>query len=60
MYAKVIYKTDNTYQVAIYENIQNILSTADGISIELPNNKHAVYLHKELHSVEIRQEKPEY
>lgn len=60
MYIKVIYKDAVAgYLIETYDNVLNVLTTGDGISIELPNNQLAVYLHKDIHTINIAQEKPE-
>lgn len=62
MYVKIIYKPNIEscdFELHEYTNVQNILSTVDGMSIEHSKNQYDVYLHKQIHSVEIRQEKPE-
>ena len=62
MYVKIIYKPNNDaigYESREYNKVQNILSTVDGMSIEHSKNVYDVYLHKQIHSVEIRQEKPD-
>lgn len=60
MYIKVIYK-DSTggYLMETYDNVFNVLMTKDGISIELPNNQLAVYLHRDIHTIHINEKKPE-
>lgn len=60
MYIKVIYKDPVTgYLIKRYDNVQHVLTTGDGISIELPNNRQAVYLHKDIHTIHINDKKPE-
>ena len=60
MYIKVIFKDSVAgYLISEYDNVQQVLTTGDGISIELPNNQLAVYLHKDIHTLTIMQEKPE-
>lgn len=60
MHIKVIYRDSVAgYLIETFDNVQQVLTTADGISIELPNNQLAVYLHKDIHSITITQEKPE-
>ncbi len=60
MYIKVIYKDPVAgYLIETYDNVQQVLTTGDGISIELPNNQLAVFLHKDIHTIHIHNKKPE-
>lgn len=60
MKVRVIYKDSVAgYLIEEYDNVEQVLTTGDGISIELLNNQLAVYLHKDIHTMTITQEKPE-
>lgn len=62
MYVKIIYKGPNTndFKWHEYTEVLGILSTVDGVSIEFRHNEYDVYLHRNIHRIEIKQEKPAY
>lgn len=62
MYVKIIYREQSEssdFKMHEYTQALSVLSTADGISIEFYPNEYDVYLHRNIHSIEIKQEKPE-
>ena len=61
MYVKIIYRDPDTndFKSHEYTEVLGILSTADGVSIEFYRNEYDVYLHRNIHRIEIKQEKPE-
>ena len=61
MYVKIIYREpeSNEFKWREYTQVLGILSTTDGISIEFYPNEYDVYLHRYIHRIEIKQEKPE-